>query len=479
MQAPPTPVPGTPAETPAPNTPRPVHPLDSAPDLLVPVAQPTPDGGDVSAPSELSLKRGDKRPHDVHVEIEAMSQARAERGPDAIPQLLEPPKVSAATVLRGTEPSSSRVRSRTPSRNPPPKESSFWAFSDFEGQAADHVQEGWFEESVEHDYAGVSIGLEFDIDVDELETDESIAHIVREMCYSAVAAQKRRVEVVERYLDAGEKEMFRQAKKAEWSQWVSNDVVELLSRRGIDPKRIISSRWVLTWKNVDDQPDGAKKPKARLVIRGFRDPDLGQFTTASPTLSRQGRHAILTLAAHHQFRVFTLDAKTAFLAGDRSSRVKPIYAELPRDLIKDQGYDADTIAKIKKVPYGLSEAPLAWYRRLTQELVACGFEQVPSDRCIYVLRDRSNRDQVLGIIGAHVDDLLIAGCSPSVNARFEEAMRNLIARLPFGERKYADTASVVYTGLNLRQNPQTRSITVDQNHYIEKLKEETTHFGPE
>ena len=103
---------------------------------------------------------------------------------------------------------------------------------------------------------------------------------------------------------------------------------------------------MLTWKPSDD--GSSKRAKARLVIRGFRDPDLGQFSTASPTLTRQGRHAILAATAHHQWRLFTLDAKTAFLAGDKSSRVKPIYAELPRDLITDLGVDKDTIARIKK-----------------------------------------------------------------------------------------------------------------------------------
>ena len=66
----------------------------------------------------------------------------------------------------------------------------------------------------------------------------------------------------------------------------SNDVVELISRHGVDPKRVIASRWVLTWKQgpgeVHSGPGGSKA-KARLVIRGFKDPDLGQFSTASPT----------------------------------------------------------------------------------------------------------------------------------------------------------------------------------------------------
>ena len=174
--------------------------------------------------------------------------------------------------------------------------------------------------------------------------------------------------------------------------------------------------------------------------------------------------------------MFTLDAKTAFLAGDQTSRTKPIYTELPKDLIQEQGLSDDIIARIKKVPYGLSEAPLAWYRRLTTELQACGFEQVPADRCVYVLR---HQGRVLGIVGAHVDDLLVAGCSPSVDPRFEKAMAMLVARLPFGERKYADSASVLYTGLNVKQHPQTRVLTIDQAHYVANLKETPTRKLPE
>ena len=302
----------------------------------------------------------------------------------------------------------------------------------------------------------------------------SVCYLVREMALNASMARKRAVEVSERHLTPEEKEMFRAAKAAEWSQWISNDVVELVSRYGVDPRRVIASRWVLTWKTVPGevyQGPGGAKAKARLVIRGFRDPDLGQFSTASPTLSRQGRHAIFTLASHFQYRVFTLDAKTAFLAGDKTSRTKPIYTELPRDLVEELGGDADVIARIKKVPYGLSEAPLAWYRRLTSELETCGFEQVPADRCVYVFR---REDRVLGIVGAHVDDLLVAGCSASVDPRFEEAMAKLVARLPFGERKYADMAPVLYTGLNVKQHPQTREIAIDQAHYVAKLKEVPT-----
>ena len=500
-QAPPTvpgtPVPGTPVPgTPVLATPRvipevaegfgvgDVGPAGQPPALVVPEDLPPPPGGDVVAePSRSSGEgapqggetvvqagdRGQKRTSEFHRPVEEMARDRAIKGPSDEDPLISLVSEGLPTVRTGQE-SKSRVRSRTP----PPRESSFLSFSDFLGEPSDHSQEAWFTKSQEHDYESTSIGLSFDVELDEITDELSICYLVRELALNASMARKRAVEVTERHLTSEEKEMFRVAKAAEWSQWVNNDVVELISRYGVDPKRIIASRWVLTWKSVPGEvhagPNGSKA-KARLVIRGFRDPDLGQFSTASPTLSRQGRHAIFTVASHFQYRVFTLDAKTAFLAGDQTSRTKPIYTELPKDLVREQGFGDDIIARIKKVPYGLSEAPLAWYRRLTTELQACGFEQVPSDRCVYVFR---REGRVLGIVGAHVDDLLVAGCSSSVDPRFEQAMAQLVARLPFGERKYADTAPVLYTGLNVKQHPQTRVITIDQAHYVAKLKEVPT-----
>ena len=401
-------------------------PVEAVDQDVIPVEPVSHDGDD------FDIKRGEKRSSDLHLAVENMAQQRSLAGPSHVPAPETLSSSSDPPLMTVGQSQSRRARSRTP----PPRESSLWAYRDFEGNPSDHVSEGWgFMESREHEYSGKSIALQFDKDLEEIVDGTPNVHIVKEMCLNAAMLRNRQAEVNERYLQPDEREMFRAAKKTEWSQWRSNDVVELISRHGIDPHRIISSRWVLTWKRVEETPNSPVKAKARLVIRGFRDPDLGQFSTASPT--------------------------------DRSARVKPIYAELPKDLVRESGYSEDTIALIKKVPYGLSEAPLAWYRRLTSELEACGFEQVKADRCLYVLRHPKEPGRILGIIRAHVDDLLIAGCSSSSNPLFESSLKKLTTRLPCGHRKYADLTSVLYTGINVRQHPQSRAIQIDQMHYIQ------------
>ena len=154
------------------------------------------------------------------------------------------------STVTGSDPPR-RARSRTPLC----REGSYWAFSDFDGVGSDHAHEAWYTESNDHDYSGLSLGLEFDVDLEEISDEQSIRYFVQEMAMSAAAMKKRSAEVSERYLSYEEKEMFRVAKRAEWSQWISNDVVELITRKGIDPR-----------KRVEDTPDSPKKAKARLVI---------------------------------------------------------------------------------------------------------------------------------------------------------------------------------------------------------------------
>ena len=76
----------------------------------------------------------------------------------------------------------------------------------------------------------------------------------------------------------------------------------------------MTMRWVHTWKV--DEHTGETKAKARLVVKGFTDPDVTEIRSESPTLSRLSRQLILRKG----------DANTAFLSGvreeDRTRRVR-------------------------------------------------------------------------------------------------------------------------------------------------------------
>ena len=103
-----------------------------------------------------------------------------------------------------------------------------------------------------------------------------------------------------------------QAKKLEADQWISNTVFSVAKRSGIPKNRIMSMRWILTWKKTDE----GDKAKARLVVKGFTDPDLTTIRAESPTLSKIGRNCLLQLAASCRVTISMGDVKTAFLQGE-------------------------------------------------------------------------------------------------------------------------------------------------------------------
>ena len=87
--------------------------------------------------------------------------------------------------------------------------------------------------------------------------------------------------------------------------------------------------------------DGSTKAKARLVVRGFEDPELGSLLTASPTCGRGMYRLAVQLCANRGWIPSCIDITTAFLQGEPLNR--DVYLAPPR------GYaDDDVVWKLLK-----------------------------------------------------------------------------------------------------------------------------------
>ena len=145
---------------------------------------------------------------------------------------------------------------------------------------------------------------------------------------AASSRVRARVEVNNKKLSADERAQFRAAQDKEMDQWISNDVISVYQRAGIFKQGFMTMRWVHTWKVAEDT--GETKAKARLVVKGFTDPDLTEIRSESLTLRRLSRQLILQLSAS-RFRLRKGDVKTAFLSGDREEARRDVYAP-PREM---------------------------------------------------------------------------------------------------------------------------------------------------
>ena len=98
------------------------------------------------------------------------------------------------------------------------------------------------------------------------------------------------------------------AKCRELDAWCKFQVFSPVPRTKVT-KDVVETRWVLTWKALE----GKRAAKARLVARGFQDPDLanGLFDTSSCVSLRSSHLQAISLSALKKRKLRTLDIKNA------------------------------------------------------------------------------------------------------------------------------------------------------------------------
>ena len=271
------------------------------------------------------------------------------------------------------------------------------------------------------------------------------------------AAKKGRNEVQYSHLNAAGRQLFDQAKQKELKCWLDTNTVQAIMGNRIHPSRIMSSRWILTWKEDPTHQNG-RKAKARLVVKGFQDPDISTLNSDSPTLARDSRMLLLQTVSSMKWVIQSFDITTAFLRGRSDER--QLAMEAPPELRSLMGMDMEQVCLLKGNAYGRVDAPLLFYKEFRKRLEEVGFQAHPLDNCLFLLRDPREPQKLDGILGTHVDDGIGGG-----NKNFEIALEKLQKTLPFGSREHG---KFKFTGLDIEQLPDF-SIKVNQGKYVNKI----------
>ena len=154
------------------------------------------------------------------------------------------------------------------------------------------------------------------------------------------------VEVNIKKPSADERAQFRAAQRKAMDQWISNDVISVCQRAGIPKQRVMTMRWVHTWK-VDENTREAKT-KARLVVKGFTDPGLTEIRSESPTPSRLSRQLILQLSASLGFRLRKVMSRQPFCLVI-VKRQDEMHAEPPQEMRDKFQITREQVLKLEKL----------------------------------------------------------------------------------------------------------------------------------
>ena len=225
--------------------------------------------------------------------------------------------------------------------------------------------------------------------------------------------------------------------------------------------RVVPSKLVLTLKCEET---GEEIVKARWTARGDRDPDLFALVregkTQAPTISSNGRFTVLQTISSFHFPMELGDVTGAFLEADSVERKSgKLYMSAP-STYPLPGYHPEQLFEVVKPIYGLNDSPQHWFTKFSGTAKGLKWLQSKMDPCVFFLRD--DRAQLVGIMGVHVDDVLIGGRGQV----YQSALAQLRQAFPFRKWKRFEGQ---FCGSFLKQDPETWAIEISQESFVDKL----------
>jgi hypothetical protein len=149
--------------------------------------------------------------------------------------------------------------------------------------------------------------------------------------------------------------------------------------------------------------------------------------TFAPVARLESIHILLAYATYHDFKLYQMDVKSAFLNGPIKEEV---YVEQPL-CFKDEEY-RNNVYKLHKALYGLKQAPRAWYECLSDFLIKNGFRIGKADSTLFTRK--MGKD--LFVCQIYVDDIIFGSTNASFCEEFSKIMTDRFEMSMMGELKY-------------------------------------------
>jgi hypothetical protein len=149
--------------------------------------------------------------------------------------------------------------------------------------------------------------------------------------------------------------------------------------------------------------------------------------TFAPVARLESVLILLAYATHHDFKLYQMDIKSAFLNGPFKEEV---YVEQHLGF-EDEEYP-NHLYKLHKTLYGLKQAPRAWYECLTDFLIENGFRIGKADSTLFTIK--MGKD--LFVCQIYVDDIIFGSTNASFYEEFSKIMTDRFEMSMMGELKY-------------------------------------------
>ena len=301
-------------------------------------------------------------------------------------------------------------------------------------------------------------------------------------------------------LNQEERRLMNNAKGGEVSSFLKTQAVRRCltyeeQQEAQQSDRVLRARWVLVWKPVPEEdraqakadrlanPDTTvydenltRKAKARIVLLGFQHPDLkdGSLVTMAPVSTQLMRHLSLTVIAQRDWKLESLDLKTAFLqTGEGVMEDRKLWTPGVPELRQALGAHDGELLRILRNVYGNADAPRELWRDVDTKLKSIGAHRLIGDSSFWIWVEENpnpinEADQfcLIGFVGGHVDDFMRAG--DLSNDTWLKVRKDIDELYAWGSKKEENFR---YTGLNVEvvNKNKERYVELNQDFYLEDL----------
>ncbi|KAK2421692.1 secreted RxLR effector protein [Trifolium repens] len=247
-----------------------------------------------------------------------------------------------------------------------------------------------------------------------------------------------------------ESEKWLEAMKSEIDSMYTNQVWNLVEPPvGVRP---IGCKWV--FKKKTDMDGKVHTYKARLVAKGYKQiHGVDYDETFSPVAMLKSVRILLAIAAYHDYEIWQMDVKTAFLNGNL---LEDVYMTQPEGF--DIPNEAHKICKLQRSIYGLKQASRSWNLRFDETVTKYGFIKNEDEPCVY---KKVSGSKIVFLV-LYVDDILLIGNDVPTLQQVKTWLGNCFSMKDLGEAAYI-------LGIRIYRDGSQRLLGLSQSTYIDKV----------
>jgi hypothetical protein len=238
-----------------------------------------------------------------------------------------------------------------------------------------------------------------------------------------------------------------------------NQIWTLVPRDSLPPDcRIIDSTWVFRLKK---NKDGSDRYRARLVGRGFKDPNTYDISEIyAPVVDVNDIRTLFSVGNKRKMFMRHIDITTAFLHGELE---KTVYMSVPTGSNIDPSICKTHVYQLHKSLYGLKVSPKRWFEKFRATILKLGFKPYVHKPCIFQWRYTNNKGVSKQVtLALYVDDILFVGdCNDKIN----DVVNKLQAEFQVTDLGFPQK----FLGIEIIQNSTRSQLFLHQASYTEKL----------